>query len=121
MQGTIDWLFNLGAHYPDIMSLALAGLIGFSLTIALERYVLPVVSDPLALRRQQGATFLFCWFVTGTAGALLWWAIDPVDALHVRLIVSYTTGCLSFFVYPALSRMLSAKFPAIGSAWSKTP
>jgi hypothetical protein len=117
--GVVDWLLNLGTHYPDLLILVVGSAVGYALTVALERYFLPVVQDPGAIRAQQGATFIFCWLTSGTAAALLWWALDPLDRMAVRVTVSYLVGVLGFFGYPPLVRWLTAKFPDIGTAWVK--
>ena len=115
----IDWIFGIGGHYPVLIVLLGGTLVGFALTVALERYFLPVALSDQARRRQQGLTFLFCWFASGTASALLWWAIDGDETRTLRPVVSYLSGVLVFFASPAIVRYLEAKYPAIGSAWSK--
>ena len=96
-------VLNLG------VTCALAGIVGAK--------VLMIALDPVVKRRQKGLTFLFCWAVSAGTSAALWWAIDPEDPLKVRLPVSIVFGAFGFFAYPPLAGWLSAKFPAIGSAW----
>jgi hypothetical protein len=121
MEDTANYFLNIGSHYPDLTSLVIGNLSGFVLTLALELYFMPEVTDLAQKRRQQGYTFLFCWVVSTGASALLWWAIDPKDRFGERLTVSLVVSVLGFFFYPLLARYLTAKFPAIGSAWNGAP
>jgi hypothetical protein len=104
-------------HWPDVTILLGSSAFGNVLTIALEWWFLPTVNEPDAKRRQKGLTFLFCWAVSAAASYLLWTEIDPADPPGMRLIVSVVAGALGFFAYPPLARLLTDKFPAIGSAW----
>lgn len=112
------WLAFAGSHV-DILAVLLGSVVGYVLTVTLERYFLPIVQDPAARRRQRGFTFLFCWLASGTGSALLWWALEPATPPSVRLTVSYVLGVLAFPVYPVLAAWLTERFPAIGSAWAR--
>ncbi len=112
------WLAFAGQHI-GILAVLVGSLVGYVLTVMLERYFLPLVQGRAARRRQRGFTFLFCWLASGTGSALLWWALEPATPPSVRLTISYVLGVLAFPVYPVLADWLTAKFPAIGSAWAK--
>jgi len=118
MEDAINWALNVGSHYPDLMCLMVGSLSGYLLTVVLELWFLPTVTEPDAKRRQQGYTFLFYWLMATGASSIMWWAIDPVDQFHVRLVVSLVVSVFGFFGYPMIARALSAKYPSIGSAWN---
>lgn len=119
MEDMLKKVTSLVGDYPDLFILLLGGLIGYVLTLMLERYFLPIVQDPEAKRHQKGATFIFCWIVSGTASVLLWGALDPAKPLYARVVIGYLVNALTFLVYPVLARMATNKWPAIGTAWSK--
>jgi hypothetical protein len=112
------WLAFAGSHI-DAVAVLVGSLVGYVLTVTLERYFLPIARDPAVRRRQRGFTFLVCWLASGTGSALLWWSLEPATAVSVRLTVSYVLGVLAFPVYPVLAAWLTARFPAIGSAWAQ--
>lgn len=113
----MNWILSVGAHQPDLVCLLVGGLAAFLLTVAIERYFLPTTTDPTAKRRQQGLTFLLCWGAAVVFSSLMWWALDPADKFGVRFTVSLIVGVLTTSLYPAIARFLTARFPAIGSAW----
>jgi hypothetical protein len=120
MDSVIHWIreiLELGEHYLDLVILLACSAFGMLLTVALEWWFLPTVTAPDAVRRQKGYTFLFCWAMSAASSSFLWYAIDPADPLKVRLSVSIVVGAFGFFAYPPLARVLTDKFPAIGSAW----
>jgi len=120
-RGIVDWLLNIAEHYPDTVCLLLGSIAAFTLTAMLERYFLPPTVDPVALRRQQGFTFLFCWLASGVISSALWTVVDPADPLRMRLVVSFTVGILPFPTYPILSRLAAAHFKAFSTAWINPP
>ena len=104
--------------YLGPLSFIGGSLVGFTLTASIERYFLPIAIDPAAKRRQKGITFLFCWWASGTASSLLWWALAGDDPLFMRLTVSFVLGVLSFRAYPPIIRWADKKAQGqIGSAW----
>lgn len=116
-QKWFDEFYALGMHNPDLLALIIGSLAGFALTIVLELYFLPTTTDPDRKRRQKGYTFLFCWFASTVASALFWLAIDTADSAYVRWTICAIVSVFGFFCYPVLARYLTAKFPAIGTAW----
>jgi hypothetical protein len=114
---SIRELLELMQHWPDVTILVGSDTFGWLLTIALEWWFLPIAIDPEVKRRQQGATFLFCWLISASTAVLLWTQLDPADPLGLRISVSTVVGAFGFFAYPPLARLLSDKFPSIGSAW----
>lgn len=119
MLETIQTWLSAAANYFGLGSVIIGCMVGYVLTVMLERYFLPVVHDAQEKRRQRGLTFVFCWLASGTASALLWWALDGEHPVSARVTISYTIGVLSFVAYPVLANHLTAKYPAIGSAWAK--
>lgn len=113
----INWFFDLGQHSPDLLSLVVGSVAAFAATIALEAFFLPNTTDPEVRRRQKGYTFLVCWGASSMASSGMWFAIDPIDPPHVRWIVCIVVSAPCFFAYPIIARYLTAKFPAIGTAW----
>jgi hypothetical protein len=114
----INWLFNLGSNWPDLTSLVVGSAAGYLLTLAIERYFLPLALDDQAKRRQQGITFLICWVTSAAGSVLIWGAIDSGDSLGMRLSVSAVVSVIGFFGYPALARALTAKWPMLATAWN---
>ena len=117
----LDWIVNLGSHYPDLLCLAVGSLVGYTLTVMVESYFLPVAVTPDSIRKQKGLTFLFCWLVSGAASAILWVFLDPADPPAMRIAVSYVVGVLSFPGYPFLAKVATSIWPRVGSAWVKQP
>ena len=113
----LDKIATAAQHYPDIAVQLGASAFAQVLTLALEWWFLPTVTDPEAKRRQKGLTFLFCWTVSAVTGSVLWWLFDPLDPVAVRVTVSIIVGAVAFFAYPPLARIVTDKFPAVGSAW----
>lgn len=113
----VAWVLDLWQHYPDLVIMVGSSAFGMLPTLALEWWFLPTVTDPDAKRRQKGYTFLFCWLVSSSSSAMLWWVVDPADPLRVRVTVSVIFGAFGFFAYPPIARILTDKFPALGSAW----
>lgn len=111
----IAWAESRGV----LTAMLVGSFAGWLLTLALERYFLPLVRDEQAKRRQQGLTFLFCWLTCGTCMALMWWALDRETDASIRLIVSYISAILPWFLYPILARKATKHVPEIGSAWMK--
>ena len=109
MEEFITWLFNFGEHWPDLTSLVVGSIAGYLLTLAIERYFLPLPLDAQVKRRQQGLTFLICWVASAIASVLMWGAIDPTDSLGMRVSVSSVVGVIGFFGYPAVARAATAK------------
>ena len=114
----VNWILNVGTHQPDLVCLLIGGLAAFLLTVAIERYFLPTTTDAAAKRHQPGLTFLLCWGASVAFSSLMWWALDPADKFGTRFTVSLIVGVLSSTLYPAIARFLTARYPAIGSAWS---
>jgi hypothetical protein len=117
VEESVNWVLNLGEHHIDIVVLFAGSLFGYLLTLALELWFLPSPVSDAVRRHQKGYTFLFCWLTSATASALMWWALDPADSLHVRVTVSLIVSIVGFFGYPLVAKYLTSKFPAIGSAW----
>lgn len=107
------------ASHGGLVAFVIGGFVGWTATLALERYFLPSVTDEAVKRRQKGLTFVFCWLACGTFTALMWWALDGDTRAPVRLAVSYVTGALPFTLYPILARLATKKIPEIGTAWAK--
>ena len=120
MQEIVNWILGLGTNWPDLTSLIVGSGAGFLLTLALERYFLPVALDPEVKRHQQGLTFIFCWLTSTAASVLMWGAIDGHDPLAMRMAVSSVVSVAGFFGYPALARAMTARWPMLGSAWEST-
>lgn len=119
MQSVIDWVLNIWEHYPDLGVLVIGSVSGWLLTVGLELYFMPIATDPETKRRQKGYTFLFCWLVTAFISSMLWWVLDPIDPLRLRVTVSTVVSIMGWFAYPTIAKYLTSKFPSIGSAWSK--
>lgn len=113
----IDSILNWAATRPVLLSLVLAGAAAFFVTLVVERYLLPTVHDPDALRRQKGATFLLCVVLSAVLDVAMWWALAPGAALGARIAVSVVAGILTSFLYPIVARWASQRWPSIGSAW----
>lgn len=111
------WLAFAQAH-AFIPSILVGGTCAYVLTLALERYFLPMATGE-EKRRQKGLTFLFCWAVAAVAQSAMWWALAPGDSFSMRMVVNIVTGALVFPLYPAIAAFLTARFPDIGSAWRK--
>jgi hypothetical protein len=106
------------ASYPDVVALILGSLIGYVFTVMIERYFLPIYTDPKDQRRQQGLTFLLCWLASATCSSLLWLFLDPKDRPFERIAISLLVGVLSFPGYPFLAKLATSLYPKVGSAWS---
>lgn len=107
------------ANHGGLVAWIIGSLVGWTATLALERYFLPTARSDDVKRNQQGLTFVFCWLACGTFTAILWWALDADTRASVRLAVSYVTGALPFTLYPILARIATKKVPEIGTAWAK--
>lgn len=118
MMDTIERWVTFALAHANLLSILLGGLCAYVLTLALERYFLPVAQSPEQARHQKGITFLFCWLIAGTAQTLLW-GVLTTDPLKLRAVVSFVTGVLVFPLYPALAQVLTDKFPSLGSAWRR--
>lgn len=114
---SVGHLLEFFQHWPDATILAGSSAFGVLLTLALEWWFLPTAIDPVVIRRQKGLTFLFCWALSASTAMVLWWQLDPADPVGVRVSVSTVFGAFGFFAYPPIVRLLTDKFPAIGSAW----
>lgn len=119
MIATIESWITWAASHGALLALAVGSFAGWLLTLALERYFLPIVRDDQAKRRQQGLTFLFCWLSCGTFMALMWWTLDAETSAAARIVGSYIGGILPFFLYPILARKATKLMPEIGTAWTK--
>jgi hypothetical protein len=112
------WLAFAESH-AYLIAVLLGGTCAYVLTLALERYFLPVSTSAEEKRRQKRITFLFCWAVAAGAQSALWWVLAPTDPFSLRVVVNVVTGALVFPLYPAIAAFLTARFPDIGSAWRK--
>lgn len=114
-------VMDFASHWPDFMCVIAGMAAGNAQTIALERYFLPKVIDPEAIRRQQGFTFLFCWFASALQSTILWSIWDPADPFLARFACSAIICSAARLIYPPLASALTKAFPMISSAWRKTP
>ena len=119
-RGIVDWLLNIGEHNPDLACQVIAGLAATIMALVYEWFFMPVAATAEARRRQQGEIYIGTWLLAGTLAALFWWAIDPADALHVRLVVSYVTEMILPAVYFLAARWALTKFPQVASVWAAT-
>jgi hypothetical protein len=118
------WLAVL-SHYPDLIALLVGSLVGYVFTAMVEMYFLPIYTDPVQQRRQQGLTFLLCWFTSAGASTVLWTFIDHGDPMQMRIWISVVVGVLSFAGYPLVARVATSILKRfgieLGSAWTKAP
>lgn len=115
----IERWITWAATHGVLLALVVGSFVGWTVTLALERYFLPTAHDAEIRRRQKGLTFLFCWAACGTCMALMWWALDSTTPAGVRLVVSCVTGAVPFTVYPILARVATRRVPEIGTAWAR--
>lgn len=114
---SVESVLSFAGRWPILLSIIVAGAAAWFLTLVLERYFLPTVHDPEALRHQKGATFLVNAVLAALFTTLLWDALVPDVPLVTRLEVSFVAGIVTAFLYPILAKLATNRWPAIGSAW----
>lgn len=106
-------LVEFGYHYPDICAVVLGSLSGFAVGVLTEYYFVPVT---LPHRTQQAVSILATQFSGTILSSIIWSHTTPLD---LRLAISFCAATVGCFFYPAIARLLTSHFPAIGSVWSK--
>jgi len=114
---SVESVLAFAGRWPILLSIVVAGAAGWILTLVVERYFLPTVHDPEAIRHQKGATFVINWALGTLLTSILWDALVDDVPLVTRLEVSVVAAIVTAFLYPILARLATAKWPAIGSAW----
>lgn len=114
---TIETVLAFAGRWPILLSIVVAGAAGWMLTLVVERYFLPMVSAPEAVRRQKGFTFVLNWLLAAGATTLLLHALVPESRLVTRVEVALVSSLITAFVYPILARLATKRWPDIGSAW----
>ena len=115
----IEKYLGVLSHYYALISLIVGGIVGYTLTVMLERYFMPIATDPQTKRRQKGITFLFCWATSSISSCLMWWSLEPEDKHSAILAISFCVSVLSFVLYPIVVRYMMTHYPEIGSAWKR--
>lgn len=118
MEGFIDWLLNLGAAWPDLLSLFVGILSGTALSVLFETFICP---EKWPRRMRQGYTVLIAIAGSVVLSSLMWGVMDPADTGKMRWVVSTCVAIPSPFVMVWLSKVLSRYVPWINSVWSLDP
>jgi len=118
MESTVNWILNLGAAWPDLLSLLVGILGGTALSVLAELFAIP---EEWSRRHRKGATVLVAIAGSIVLAALMWGVMDPADGGKMRWIVSTCVAIPSPFVMVWLSKILSRYVPWINSIWSLDP
>jgi hypothetical protein len=106
-------LIEFGYHYPDVASVIGGSLSGYAVGVLVECYFVPVTLP----HRSQQAVSMLATLVSGTLlSATIWAHTTPLD---LRLAISFCAATLGCFFYPAIARVVTRYFPAVGSVWAK--
>lgn len=115
--GTADRIVQFALRWPALLSIVVAGAAAHVLVVVVERFLLPEVHDPAALRTQRGIVFLITAALAMLLTASLWAVLVPDVPLVARLVVSGIAAILTAAAYPILGRIATSRWPDIGSAW----
>jgi hypothetical protein len=108
-------LANFWEHYTDVGCIIAGAVCGWCVAAIVETYFVPTYWP---VHKQKGVTILVTICVSWFAAAMLWWVTDPIDPLRMRITVTGVLSPISPFGYVWVGRILTKKFPSIGSVWS---
>jgi hypothetical protein len=111
----VSSLANFWDHYTDVGCIIVGAMCGWCVAAIVEALFVPTYWPS---QKQKAATVLVTIVVSWFAAAMLWWVTDPIDPLRMRVTVAGILSPISPFGYVWVGRLLTKKFPSIGSVWS---
>ncbi len=115
MEKLIEWLLGIGVNWPDVSSIVMGTLSGWSIATITEFLLSGTSVSPLTAKKATVVlTVIASWF----CAAIMWHTLDPVDPLKTVVIVCGVLAPISPMSYAIVAKLASKYVPWINSLWS---
>jgi hypothetical protein len=114
----LTWLANFSQRYPDLLAIFIGTVCAWAVGILVETYLIPLTWP---VRQQKGFTVLATIITAAVMSSLVWGVLDSADSLRMRIVICIALAPLSPFSYVIVGRILTKRFPGIGSVWALGP
>lgn len=115
VQKLIEWMLGIGVNWPDVSSIFLGTLSGWSIATITEFLLSGTIIEPLTAKKVTVVlTVIASWF----CAALMWHTMDPIDPIKTIIIECGVLAPISPMTYAIVAKVASNYIPWINSLWS---